>query len=436
MFLGTDAPARLGSGGESLGIEMPRRRILIFTHEYPPFPGGIARYASELARAAAEAGDEVHVVAPDYGQEWGPDSKAAGNLLVHRVRAKEYRGSRLPGMVRETLFHLGRGPWDHVHAADIAYMTVLAFVARFRSLRFQGTAHGTDILSLRRSLSAKLLCGGNPYAFCERVLCNSSFTRDLLHQSFPSLSREISLVTHLGVNASLFEDEDGKQEPDLRRRLGVRSGDRIVLTVSRIERRKGHLAVIDALENCWSEGIRDFHYVVVGGAADDAYVTELRERASRVSFPVTFAGVMSETQLRSLYRDSAIFCMPGIHVPDRIEGFGLAYLEAAACSLPCIGTRLGGVGEVVRDQETGILLSDAEPRRLGVAIRSLLLDEPRRRSMAEAARAWAGTFTWSRCARISFGDFKLPPDIRLCSHPGVSGQTEHVISNDMQPSSL
>ncbi len=404
---------------------MPTKRILIFTHEYPPFPGGIARYVAELALAAAEAGHEVHVVAPAYGQRWGSDSKMAGNLVVHRVRAREYRVWRLPAMVWEVLCFLRKGPWDCVHAADVAYMTVLAFVARFRRVRFQGTAHGTDILSLRRSFSARLLCKGNPYAFSERVLCNSNFTRNLLHQVFPALSRDRTLVTYLGVNTVLFEKDDRAQRPALRRRLGIRSGDRLVLTVSRIERRKGHLAVIDALEDCWRQGVRDFHYLVAGGAGDSAYMAELRERSGRASFPVTFAGVVNEADMRSLYRDSAIFCMPGIPVPDRIEGFGLAYLEAAACSVPCIGTRVGGVSEVIRDRETGILLADAEPRALGVAIRSLLNDERLRLSMAEAAREWAGGFTWSRCAMISYGDFKMPPD------DGRSACT--AASREMQP---
>jgi phosphatidylinositol alpha-1,6-mannosyltransferase len=412
-----------------------KKRLLIFTHEYPPFSGGIASYAAELARAAADSGLEVHVVAPDYGRKWRPET-TGGNLLVHRTRASQYNRKRLPWMLCEVLYHLNRGPWDYVHAADIAYITVLAFVARFSSLKFLGTAHGTDILSLRDSFSAALLCNGNPYAYCDRVLCNSHFTRDLLHQTFPSLSRDRSLVTHLGVNSFWLEEDYEGYLPLIKNNLAIGSRERVVLTVSRIDRRKGHLAVIDALDQCWFQGVRDIHYVIVGATSDGPYEDELKSRVKTSPFPITLAGFMEKTELRALYRNAKIFCMPGIPVEDRIEGFGLAYLEAAACSLPCIGTDLGGVAEVIRDQETGILLSSAEPALLCAAILSLLIDEPRRRSMATEAHIWARSFTWSRCALLSYGHSDSPrDDNRLCAKED-SQEGRHSVARERGQSSL
>jgi phosphatidyl-myo-inositol dimannoside synthase len=388
-----------------------KKRILIFTHEYPPFPGGIARYAGELAQAAAALGHEVHVVAPGYGRERHAEDVSPGGVVVHRTPAGEYRGKRLPAMIWEILHHLGKGKWDFVHAIDRPYATVLAFIARFKRLAFQTTVHGTDVMTLHRSKSAKLLCNGNPYAGSDRVLCNSHFTRDLLHAEIPSLPRNKSFVTHLGVNAFWFEEPRKDSLQDLRRRLVVQAGQKVILTVARLERRKGHLAVLESLQNCWDAGIRDFHYVIVGGAGEQLYEAELKDQIGKAPFPVTLAGILDETDLRTLYCIATIFCMPGVPVPERIEGFGLAYLEAAACSLPCIGTKMGGVGEVIRDQETGYLLPSPEPSLLSAAIRSLLTDDSRRSSMAETSRLWAQKFTWARCAMLSYGGAEtLPPD--------------------------
>jgi glycosyltransferase involved in cell wall biosynthesis len=396
------------------------RKILIFTHEYPPYPGGIARYAGELARAAAEAGHEVHVVAPGYGDKDHPQEARPGAVTVHRTRAGEYRGSRLPAMIWEVLHHTRKQEWDFVHAADRPYATVLAFVARFKRLDYQATAHGTDVMTLHRSKATKLLCHGNPYAASNRILCNSDFTRDLLHRELPDLPRDKSLVTHLGVNAFWFGEPGADLVRALRLRLGIKAEQRIVLTVARRERRKGHLAVLRSLAGCWQAGIQDLHYVIVGPAGEAEYEAELGNEVGRMPFPVTLTGVLAEPELRALYRAAAVFCMPGLPVAERIEGFGLAYLEAAACSLPSIGTRMGGVSEVIKDRETGFLLPEPDTTLLNTALRSLLTDELLRQRMGAAAQRWARDFTWERCALLTFGGTATSPAVSATSDRDTS----------------
>lgn len=73
-------------------------------------------------------------------------------------------------------------------------------------------------------------------------------------------------------------------------------------------------------------------------------------------------------------------------LPSDTESFGLAALEALACGVPVVAGGVGGLVEVVRDGETGLLIPPAHPEALAAAIVSLLDDEPRRRAMSVAAR--------------------------------------------------
>jgi glycosyltransferase involved in cell wall biosynthesis len=78
-------------------------------------------------------------------------------------------------------------------------------------------------------------------------------------------------------------------------------------------------------------------------------------------------------------------------LPSESESFGLAALEALACGVPVIASDVGGLPEVVRHGETGLLVPPRDPAALARAIRALLSDEPRRAAMGLAARLDAAT---------------------------------------------
>ena len=74
--------------------------------------------------------------------------------------------------------------------------------------------------------------------------------------------------------------------------------------------------------------------------------------------------------------------------PSRSESFGVAALEAQACAIPVVATNVGGLPEVVRDGETGLLVPPEEPGKLAEALLTLIRDPERRVRMGHAGRAW------------------------------------------------
>jgi L-malate glycosyltransferase len=83
--------------------------------------------------------------------------------------------------------------------------------------------------------------------------------------------------------------------------------------------------------------------------------------------------------------------------PSREEAFGVAALEAQACGVPVVASRVGALHEIVREGETGLLVPPDDPASLAAALSSLLQDEERARGMGRAARAWVlEHYRWER----------------------------------------
>jgi phosphatidylinositol alpha-1,6-mannosyltransferase len=153
----------------------------------------------------------------------------------------------------------------------------------------------------------------------------------------------------------------------------------IVARISAAERYKGH----DALLEAWPAVIArlpDAQLVVVGGG-DDLGRLQRKAGELNVSDRVRFTGFVSEDALAALYARAAVLAMP-----SRGEGFGLAYLEAMAHGLPCIGSVHDAAGEVIEDGVTGFLVDQADRPALADRLVRLLSDEGRRRAMGAAGR--------------------------------------------------
>ncbi len=110
----------------------------------------------------------------------------------------------------------------------------------------------------------------------------------------------------------------------------------------------------------------------------------------------TFTGHLSGPDLtRALHRASLFLN------PSPKEGWGLTVIEANACGLPVVASDSPGLRDSVRDGETGLLVPYGDASTMATAALSLLDDSERHRAFGDAARVWAATFSWDRCARES-----------------------------------
>jgi glycosyltransferase involved in cell wall biosynthesis len=104
--------------------------------------------------------------------------------------------------------------------------------------------------------------------------------------------------------------------------------------------------------------------------------------------------MLEDQDLVNLYNEAALFACPSVYEP-----FGIINLEAMACETPVVATRVGGIKEVVVDEENGLLVPPADPAKLGRAMTRILEDPALGTRMGKAGRKHVFKhFTWDRIA--------------------------------------
>ena len=135
---------------------------------------------------------------------------------------------------------------------------------------------------------------------------------------------------------------------------------------------------------------------LVGDGPQRAELEMLAQRLG-VADRVAFTGAVAHADVPAALRGFDIFV-----AASRLdsESFGVAVIEASACALPVVVTRVGGLPEVVRDGETGLIVERDDPAALAAALQRLLGDAALRRRLGAAGRAWVQReYEWTHSVR-------------------------------------
>jgi phosphatidylinositol alpha-1,6-mannosyltransferase len=349
-----------------------RTRILALVGDCYGAGGGIARYNQDLFEALAEGEADI-VVLPRLGD-------ARGLALPPSIR-------QLPPVFSRTLYSLAsvwtawrHRPFDIVFCGHV-FMAPLAWgIARLLGARYWLQAHGTDIWSVRRGIVRKAIEAADMVTTVSRAT-----RRSLL--SWADVAPDRARILPDTVRDVFVP---GPRPVPLSERLKLGPGP-ILLTVGRLaasERYKGHEQVFATLPALRAR----FPYLVhvVAGDGDDRVRLEQRARELAPAGAVRFLGFVAEGDLADLYRLADLYVMPSTQ-----EGFGIVYLEAAACGLRVVGGIGGGSGDAIPDERVGVTvdpsdvagLAEAIDRQLGLGKADPTAVEPyRRKHFAIAAR--------------------------------------------------
>ena len=192
------------------------------------------------------------------------------------------------------------------------------------------------------------------------VIAISEITRDKFSAWSGILRERISVLPNA---IELGRYGMGFRNPALVQRYGL-EGKRVLLTLGRLsatERYKGFDEVLEMLPELLRSH-RDLAYLIVGDG-DDRDRLQRKAQMLGVADRVVFAGYIAESEKADHYRLADAYVMPG-----RGEGFGFVFLEAMACGVPVVASRLDGSREAVRYGELGILVDpdNREELRAGI----------------------------------------------------------------------
>ncbi len=149
-------------------------------------------------------------------------------------------------------------------------------------------------------------------------------------------------------------------------------GNKIVLTVSRLVKRKGHDMVIKALPDVLKK-VPDVRYLIVGTGAEESNLKRMTEDLG-LREHVVFTGFVPESDLPKYYNACDVFIMANREINGDIEGFGIVFLEANACCKPVIGGKSGGTMDAIENGKTGFLVNPLNVEEISNALITLLTD--------------------------------------------------------------
>ena len=164
-----------------------------------------------------------------------------------------------------------------------------------------------------------------------------------------------------------------------------------ILAIGRHVPQKGFDVLLYALKRAVEQG-HPYDLIVAGDGVDHGTLKILADRLD-LRDRVTFPGRVDHAVAIRLFAGCELFVLPSRHEP-----FGIVNLEAMAAGKAIVATRVGGVPEIVTDEENGLLVPPEDPVALADAICRVMEDEVLRRRLGDAGRAKAGQFTWDRIA--------------------------------------
>ena len=268
----------------------------------------------------------------------------------------------LAGAIRRSgLEHL------HAHFGSIA-ADVARLAARLTGITYSFTAHAKDIFHEEvdpAGLATKL-------REAHTTVTVSDFNRTHLRAEFgEDAERVVRLYNSVDLEAFPFEPK------------GVAPGPARVAAVGRLVEKKGFGDLLTAVATLVDEG-RDVHLDLVGTGPLEPVLRE-QVRTLGLGDRVTMHGALPQGRVREIVADAAVFAAPCVIGADgNRDGLPTVLLEALALGTPAVSTPVTGIPEIVRHEETGLLVPESDPGALAAAL-ARTLDEPE--AAAERARA-------------------------------------------------
>jgi glycosyltransferase involved in cell wall biosynthesis len=362
--------------------------ILFVTHNFPRDDTDFAgRFIWRLARELTGRDLKVSVLTPHHPgareQEvmdgidvrrfrYGPDEK---ENVAYRGDLDRWSSSSavtigatlrfLRAFGRETAKEISRLRPGVVHAhwwIPAGWMAKKSY--RSAGAKFIITSHGTDIRMLAGQRWLRYFAR-RTYRAAHEITTVSTWLKNDLCRWFPELAQKISVIP-MPVDRGPFLPGKPPQN-DIP----------VVLSVARFVQQKRLFDLMDAAEILKARG-RPFRFRLVG---EGPLGKELHDRrfVRGLADEVTLVPMMSAQELADEYRraDLVVLCSEN-------EGFGMTLVEAQLCGTPVIGTRSGGITDIIEDGKSGLLVYLGKPEELADAIEYLIVDVQERRRLAEA----------------------------------------------------
>ena len=334
-------PAIFSLRGPDFGLETTWDRAIISRVHQLPEGDAFARLANEAATSLPKPMRRIL-----HGWRGKPDS-----LRLHQAT---YIGTHLQKLgVRHV----------HTHFAGMAARTAF-WIKKFFGIDYSVTVHANDIFvpaNFEIGLS-KILSSATA------VIAVSDFAANQLRERLPENARRVHRIYN-GIDCAQFKPAQFEPPP-------------LILSIGRLISKKGFDALIDACALLRQRG-HGFRCEIIG---EGPLVGELQARIHRQDLRehVHLAGPKTQAEIAAHLSKATVLALPCRIDPDgAMDNLPTVVMEAMASALPVVSTNIGGISEMVRDGETGLLVAQNDPAATADALSRLIND-------IELARSFGG----------------------------------------------
>ena len=363
-------------------------RHLLVTNDFPPKVGGIQTYLWELWRRLPAGDVTVLTTAHEHAAVFD----AAQPFRIVRTAHKVLLPT--PQLVRQI-----EALADEVDATFVVLDPALPVgLVGLRLLRpYVVVVHGSELIGRLPGAGSMLM--GRVVAGAAHVVAAGNYPASEARRVAGDRTPPITVIPP-GVDGERFRPLSGPERVEARRKLaGVEGDGPLIVALSRLVPRKGFDVLIDAVAD-----LRATHpdvELVVGGTGRDH--DRLQKRIDSRRAPARLLGRVHDDDLPRLYGAADVFamCCRTRWLGLEPEGFGIVFLEAAACGVPQLAGDSGGAADAVVDGVTGLVVRHPrDATEVAGALATLLGDAEGRKAMGAASRRRATEdFTYDGLAK-------------------------------------
>ena len=358
--------------------------VLLITNDLGPHEGGIESFILGLIAGVTDRKIFILTSNQPGAKEFDAKLTSAHDVEVIRDRARILLST--PRVALKAKKIIKQNQISIVWFGAAAPLGLMGkYLRKFGVEKIIALTHGHEYwwakLPVFKSLLRKIIESTN------HLTCLGDFTQAEIEKAKPKNNQNNTVVSKLAPGINIEQFQPGAKSQSLVDRYGLNNRP-VVVSVGRLVHRKGQ----DKLISAWPKVLQHFPNAVLLFVGDGPIKQMLINLAKqeRVINNVRFAGRVAHDQLTEHILLGDIFAMPARNrfFNLEVEGLGIVYLEASACSLPVIVGNSGGAVDAVVNGQTGFVVDGKNTDEIAAKIIELLSDPEKAKNMGAAGRSW------------------------------------------------
>ena len=359
-----------------------KQKLNIFSFDFPPNSGGVARMMFEISQSMSNFAS-INVLTKT------PVKLSFSDTLIF------FSGTTLVTFIKSWWYLLTKDRKTPVVCSRWYPEGLISYLSGVD--KYFVMTHGAEVLTAP-GFKGKVLNWMKRKVFrcAERVISNSHFTDGLVSRFEPTTKHS---VLNLAVDTERFKPVDPSRFVSQHHL----DGKTVFSTVSRIQKHKGHLFILECLSKLPESDLDTVKYLIAG-TGDYLSVIEQKVKELGLEEQVTMLGFVPEDKLCELYCASDLFllCSEELLEERKVEGFGLVLLEAKACGVPVCGVNSGGIADAVHPTESKSFLieNNAHDQLLDVMKHCICRSEEYLEAKSNARQSVLDNQSWEHYSEV------------------------------------